>query len=61
VELEGGEYLIVAERGGEAAFLGVTAEGGPRSVYFLDHDARPRVAGRTLSDAIASEIPAERP
>jgi hypothetical protein len=54
VALDEGEYLLLAERGGHAAFLGVRMEGKSNDVWLLSHDDRKtRKAGATLKEALA--------
>jgi len=54
VALDDGEYLLLAECGGRAAFLGVRMKGKSKDVWFLSHDdAEPKKAGATLNEALA--------
>lgn len=54
VALDDGEYLLLAERGGSAAFLGVRMKGKSSDVWLLSHDdTRPKKAGATLNEALA--------
>ena len=53
VAWDDGEYLLLAERGGHAAFLGVRIKGRSNDVWFLSHDdPKPKKAGATLNEAL---------
>jgi len=52
VHLNDGDYLVLAERGGEASFLGVRVGDRSKTVYYLPHDGSPKKTGSTLKEAI---------
>ena len=56
VHIEEGDYVVIAEREGEASYLGIRGEGS-KDVWYLPHDGPIEKVGNTLEAAIRNRLP----